>query len=68
MLPVNDSSELKTLDYDDSPWTREELEAIAWDTANRMGLEDWDDNTADVMKHDVPAMNPSSGDKIRAQK
>ena len=27
-------------DYDDSPWTREELEGLAWEVARREG---WDD-------------------------
>ena len=27
-------------EYDDSPWTREELQALAWETVNH---EDWDE-------------------------
>jgi hypothetical protein len=30
----------ETRDYDDSPWTSEELDALAWETGNLAG---WDD-------------------------
>lgn len=30
-------------DYDDSPWTREELQALAWEAGQRAGWEDMDE-------------------------
>ena len=35
-----DEFELLKEDYDDSPWTREELQALAWE---RVKNEDWDE-------------------------
>ena len=33
---------LKENDYDHSPWTREELEALAWEAGKHAGWEDMD--------------------------
>jgi hypothetical protein len=30
-------------DYDDSPWTREELQALAWNAGKHIGWEDMDE-------------------------
>jgi hypothetical protein len=30
-------------EYDDSPWTREELEALAWEAGKHLGWEDTDE-------------------------
>jgi len=30
-------------EYDDSPWTREELEALAWEAGKQIGWEDFDE-------------------------
>lgn len=38
LLPVGEYEQLTAPDYDDSPWTREELEALAWE---RVKDEDW---------------------------
>jgi hypothetical protein len=43
LLRVEEYERLKEQEYDDSPWTREELEALAWETAERAGWEDYDD-------------------------
>ena len=40
LLRVEEFQRLKDVDYDDSPWTREELEALAWE---RLKHEDWDE-------------------------
>jgi hypothetical protein len=32
-------------EYDDSPWTREELQILAWEVGHRAG---WDDADADA--------------------
>lgn len=40
LLRVDEYERLKQDGYDDSPWTREELEALAWE---RVKHEDWDE-------------------------
>ena len=40
LLRVEEFQRLKEVNYDDSPWTREELEALAWE---RLEHEDWDE-------------------------
>jgi PHD/YefM family antitoxin component YafN of YafNO toxin-antitoxin module len=39
LLTVDEYKRLSK-DYDDSPWTREELEALTWETGERAGWED----------------------------
>jgi len=38
-----DEYERLTEEYDDSPWTREELQALAWDAGQHLGWEDMDE-------------------------
>jgi hypothetical protein len=33
-------------EYDDSPWTKEELQALAWEAGKSLGWEDMDDYDA----------------------
>jgi alpha-D-ribose 1-methylphosphonate 5-phosphate C-P lyase len=40
LLRVDAYERLKQDEYDDSPWTREELQALAWE---RVKHEDWDE-------------------------
>lgn len=40
LLRVDEYERLKEEQYDDSPWTREELQALAWE---RVKHEDWDE-------------------------
>ena len=40
LLRVEEYERLKEDEYDDSPWTREELEALVW---QRVKHEDWDE-------------------------
>jgi hypothetical protein len=40
LLRTEDFARLAGNDYDDSPWTREELQALAWERVKR---EDWDE-------------------------
>ena len=40
LLRVDEYERLKQDEYDDSPWTREELQALAWE---RIKHEDWDE-------------------------
>lgn len=45
LLPVGVYERLKVEEeeYDDSPWTREELEALAWEAGKHAGREDLDE-------------------------
>ena len=46
VLPRADEYErLKEQAYDDSPWTREELQSLAWKAAEDTGWEEYDDMT-----------------------
>jgi hypothetical protein len=49
LLRVEEYERLKEDEYDDSPWTREELEALAWEAGKHAGWEDMDeyDDVAD---------------------
>ncbi len=40
LLRVKEYERLREEEYDDSPWTREELQALAWE---RVKDEDWDE-------------------------
>ena len=40
LLRVDEYERLRDDEYDDSPWTREELQALAWE---RVKHEDWDE-------------------------
>jgi hypothetical protein len=42
LLAVEEYERLKEDEYDDSPWTRQELEALGWDVAERSGWEEYD--------------------------
>jgi PHD/YefM family antitoxin component YafN of YafNO toxin-antitoxin module len=43
LLRLDEYERLKEDAYDDSPWTREELQALAWEVAERTGWEEYDD-------------------------
>src|SRR3984893_2302533 len=43
LLRVDEYERLKEDEYDDSPWTREELQALAWEAGRRAGWEDMDE-------------------------
>ncbi|MBY0512617.1 MAG: hypothetical protein K2P78_01745 [Gemmataceae bacterium] len=45
LLPVREYERLKE-EYDDSPWTRAEREAAAWDVAERTEWDEYDDARA----------------------
>ena len=40
---TSDLARPKAEEYDDSPWTREELEALAWEAGKGAGWEDTDE-------------------------
>src|SRR5260370_106880 len=43
LLRVDEYERLKEDEYDDSPWTREELHALAWEAGKPLGWEDMDE-------------------------
>jgi hypothetical protein len=43
LLRVEEYERLKEEEYDDSPWTREELQALAWEAGKHAGWEDMDE-------------------------
>jgi hypothetical protein len=43
LLRVDEYERLKEDAYDDSPWTREELQALAWEAGKQVGWEDMDE-------------------------
>ena len=43
LLRVDEYVRLNEGEYDDSPWTREELQALAWGVADRTGWEQYND-------------------------
>src|SRR5207247_11157862 len=43
LLRIDEYERLKEEEYDDSPWTREELQALAWEAGEHSGWEEYDD-------------------------
>jgi hypothetical protein len=43
LLRADEYERLKEHGYDDSPWTRDELEAVAWQTVDPTEWEEYDD-------------------------
>ena len=43
LLRMEEYKRLKDGEYDDSPWTREELQALAWEAGKQAGWEEMDD-------------------------
>jgi hypothetical protein len=43
LLRLDEYERLKDGEYDDSPWTREELEALAWEAGKQAGWDDMDE-------------------------
>src|SRR5262249_38403054 len=43
LLPLDEYHRLKEEEYDDSPWTDEEMELLAWEAGKQAGWEDMDD-------------------------
>jgi hypothetical protein len=42
LLPVDQYERLKEEQYDDSPWSREELEALAWERVKHEDCDEYD--------------------------
>jgi PHD/YefM family antitoxin component YafN of YafNO toxin-antitoxin module len=45
LLRADEYKRLKEDEYDDSPWTREELQALAWEAGQHTGWEEMDEST-----------------------
>jgi hypothetical protein len=43
LLRIEEYERLKEEEYDDSPWTREELQALAWEAGEQTGWDEYDD-------------------------
>ena len=43
LLRIDEYERLKVQAYDDSPWTREELQALAWEAGEHTAWEEYDD-------------------------
>ena len=43
LLRIDEYERLKDDQYDDSPWTREELQALAWERVKRENWDEYDD-------------------------
>jgi PHD/YefM family antitoxin component YafN of YafNO toxin-antitoxin module len=43
LLRVDEYERLKEEEYDDSPWTREELQALAWERVKHEDRDEYDD-------------------------
>ena len=43
LLRVDEYQRLKEDEYDDSPWTKEELQTLAWEAGKQMGWDDMDE-------------------------
>ena len=43
LLRVDEYERLKQDEYDDSPWTREELQALAWERVKHESWDEYDD-------------------------
>jgi hypothetical protein len=43
LLTIDEYNRLKDEEYDDSPWTSEELQALAWEVGKAMGWEEMDE-------------------------
>lgn len=46
LLRLEEYEQLQRGEYDDSPWTREELQALAWEAGKQAGWEDMDEYDA----------------------
>ena len=43
LLRIDEYERLKEAEYDDSPWTRDELQALAWEAGKSAGWEEMDE-------------------------
>src|SRR5437764_8179079 len=50
LVPVDEYKRLKDDEYDDSPWTREELQSLAWNAGKQAGWEQMDEYDSTIDK------------------
>jgi hypothetical protein len=43
LLTIDEYKQLKEEEYDDSPWTSEELQTLAWGAGKHLGWEEMDE-------------------------
>jgi hypothetical protein len=43
LLQLDEYERLKEQQYDDSPWSRQDLETLAWEAAENTGWDEYDD-------------------------
>jgi hypothetical protein len=43
LLPLDEYERLNEDEYDDTPWSKEELQALAWEAGKHLGWEDMDE-------------------------
>lgn len=43
LIRADEYERLKEVEYDDSPWTREELQTLAWEAGKSVGWEDMEE-------------------------
>jgi hypothetical protein len=46
LIRADEYERLRQVEYDDSPWTRDELQAVAWEAAERAGWQESDETDA----------------------
>src|SRR3954452_18426953 len=61
LLRVDEYKRLKDNEYDDSPWTREELQALAWEAGKQA------DRTAASILAGIAALPTSGGDPVQVR-
>ena len=71
LLRADEYNRLKENEYDDSPWTREEIDALAWETGKEAGWDEMDeydyaDAVAQVLGSVSPAMQRRLNDCLKA--
>ncbi len=54
LLRVDEYERLKDEEYDDSPWTREELEALAWERVKHHEWDEYDNLPEPTQKRNKP--------------
>jgi hypothetical protein len=47
LLRLEDYERLREQEYDDGPWTREELQALAWEAGEQTDWDEYDDAPGD---------------------
>ena len=54
LLPVGEYDRLNEVEYEDSPWTREELHALAWEAGRHAGWEQMEEYDEALSRQSEP--------------